>query len=144
MLPTKCHRGIPFGLKSNKPDSANGVQNNSNNNNNNNNNKILCLRGCRQIKFFVSPKCVIFLTIAITIKISQNGDFWEEMVSENDFEAVWATFCCYDHDAKASEAVLSCRSKRVSQMLLVLNSQNIPIINQQNSEKWLVKRILPT
>ena len=27
------------------------------------------------------------------------------MPSENGFEAVLATFCCYDHDAKASEAV---------------------------------------
>ena len=26
------------------------------------------------------------------------------MVSENDFEAVLATFCCYGHGAKASEA----------------------------------------
>ena len=27
------------------------------------------------------------------------------MLSENDFEAVLATFYCYDHGAKASEAV---------------------------------------
>ena len=27
------------------------------------------------------------------------------MLSENDFEAVSATFCCYDNDANASEAV---------------------------------------
>ena len=39
------------------------------------------------------------------IKTSQNGDFWGELLSENDFEAVLATFCCYDHGAKASEAV---------------------------------------
>ena len=38
------------------------------------------------------------------IKISQN-DFLEELLSENEFEAVLATFCCYDHGAKASEAV---------------------------------------
>ena len=30
---------------------------------------------------------------------------WEELLSENDFEAVLATFCCYDHSAKVSEAV---------------------------------------
>ena len=29
----------------------------------------------------------------------------EELVSENDFEAVLATFCYYDYGAKASEAV---------------------------------------
>ena len=27
------------------------------------------------------------------------------MVSEDDFEAVLAAFCCYDHGARASEAV---------------------------------------
>ena len=27
------------------------------------------------------------------------------MLSENDFEVVLATTCCYDHGAKASEAV---------------------------------------
>ena len=35
----------------------------------------------------------------------KNGDFWDELLSENDFEAVLATFCCYDHGAKASEVV---------------------------------------
>ena len=39
------------------------------------------------------------------IKTAKNGDFCEELLSENDFEAVLATFCCYDHGAKASEAV---------------------------------------
>ena len=29
----------------------------------------------------------------------------EELLCENDSEAVLATFCCYDHGAKASEAV---------------------------------------
>ena len=28
-----------------------------------------------------------------------------ELLSKNDFEAVLATFCCYDHGAKASEEV---------------------------------------
>ena len=38
------------------------------------------------------------------IKTAKNGDFCEELLSENDFEAVLATFC-YDHSANASEAV---------------------------------------
>ena len=29
----------------------------------------------------------------------------EELLSENDFEAVLATFCCYGYGANASEAV---------------------------------------
>ena len=35
----------------------------------------------------------------------KNGDFCEELLSENDTEAVLVTFCCYDHVAKASEVV---------------------------------------
>ena len=30
------------------------------------------------------------------IKTAKNGDFCEELDSENDFEVVLATFCCYD------------------------------------------------
>ena len=38
---------------------------------------------------------------------SKNGDFCDELLGENDIdiEAVLATLCCYDHSAKASEAV---------------------------------------
>ena len=39
------------------------------------------------------------------IKAARNGDFCEEMPCENGFDAVLATFCCYDHGAKASEAI---------------------------------------
>ena len=38
---------------------------------------------------------------SIRQKTTKNGNFCEE----NDFEVVLATFCCYEHDAKASEAV---------------------------------------
>ena len=38
-------------------------------------------------------------------KTAKNGDFCEELHSENNLETVLATFCCNDHDAKASEAV---------------------------------------
>ena len=36
---------------------------------------------------------------------AKNGNFCEELLSENGFEVVLVTFCCYDHGAKASEAV---------------------------------------
>ena len=39
------------------------------------------------------------------IKIAKNGGFYVELVSENDFEAVLTTFCCYDHGTTTSEAV---------------------------------------
>ena len=34
----------------------------------------------------------------------------EELLSENDFEAVSATFCCYDHGANASSEELQIKS----------------------------------
>ena len=37
---------------------------------------------------------------------SKEGGFYEEVIRENDFEAVLATFCCYDYGANASEAFL--------------------------------------
>ena len=39
------------------------------------------------------------------MKTAKNGDFCEELIGESDFEVVLATFYCFDHSAKASEAV---------------------------------------
>ena len=39
------------------------------------------------------------------IKTAKNGGFYDELLSENDFEAVLATFCCYVNDVNASEAI---------------------------------------
>ena len=41
-------------------------------------------------------------------RIHQNSEKWwlcEEWLSENDFEVVLATFCCYDYGANASESL---------------------------------------
>ena len=41
-------------------------------------------------------------------RIHQNSEKWrlyEELLSENDFEALLTTFCCYGYGSKASEAV---------------------------------------
>ena len=41
-------------------------------------------------------------------RIHQNSEKWclcEELLSENDFDDVLATFCCYDYGTNASEAV---------------------------------------
>ena len=38
-------------------------------------------------------------------KTAKNGSFCEELLSENDFEAVLANFCCYDYGANTFEAV---------------------------------------
>ena len=40
-----------------------------------------------------------------TSKKQKNDGFCEELLSENDFEAVLVNFCCYEYAANASEAV---------------------------------------
>ena len=85
------------------------------------------------------------------IKISKNGDFCEELSSENYFEAVSGTFCCYDHGAKASEAVqkiatdqkeIKIEIRSTSQMLVLcydlLNSQNILSIKISVKKDWFL------
>ena len=41
----------------------------------------------------------------VVLSIHQNSEEWWLVWGENDLEAVLATFCCYDHGAKASEEV---------------------------------------
>ena len=38
------------------------------------------------------------------IKTAKNGGFYEELLSENDFEVVLANFCCFGYGTIASEA----------------------------------------
>ena len=40
-----------------------------------------------------------------TSKQQKNGGFCEELLSENDFEAVLVAFCCYEYGANVPEAV---------------------------------------
>ena len=47
---------------------------------------------------------------------SKNGDFCEELLSENDFEAVLVNFCCYDYGANASEAVQKISTRKANFM----------------------------
>ena len=62
------------------------------------------------------------------IKTAKNGAYCKELLSENDFEAVLAIFCCYDQGGKAFEAVQKIAIDyryRVSQKYYnLLNSQN--------------------
>ena len=39
-----------------------------------------------------------------TSKQQKNSGFCEELLSENDFEAVLVNFCCYEYGANAFEA----------------------------------------
>ena len=51
-------------------------------------------------KFFHTENTSNFKTQA-----ENNGGFCEELLSENDFDAVLVNFCCYKYGANASEAV---------------------------------------
>ena len=64
------------------------------------------------------------------IKTAKNGDFCEELLGENDFETVLASFCCYDHGVKASEAVQKIATDQLLVCYYLLNSQNILISNK--------------
>ena len=71
-----------------------------------------------------------------TSKKQKNGGFCEELLSENDLEAVLATFCFYEYGPNAwGSAENHCRLKRLSQMLLVcyilINSQKYQPITVQ-------------
>ena len=45
------------------------------------------------------------MTVQRYLKTAKNGSFCEELLSENDFEAVLANFYSYDYSANASEAI---------------------------------------
>ena len=51
-------------------------------------------------KFFHTENTSNFKT-----QTAKNGGFCEELLSENNFEAVLVNFCCYEYGANASEAV---------------------------------------
>ena len=72
-------------------------------------------------------------------KTVKNGDFCQELLSKNGFEAVLVTFCCCDHGAKASEEVqkIATDQKECSLCVIIYPSVN-------NIEKWLVTGIPPT
>ena len=57
-----------------------------------------CWYFCLNLKYLRRPYTAY-------IKTAKNGGFCEKLLSENDFEAVLATFCCYDYGANASQAV---------------------------------------
>ena len=80
------------------------------------------------------------------IKTAKNG-FCEELLSENDFEAVLATFCCYDYGAKASEAVQKIATdqkeyRKCSSCVIICWIAKI-YLSINNSEKRLVTRTPP-
>ena len=81
------------------------------------------------------------------IKTAKNGDFFEELLRENNFEAVLATFFCYDHGTKSSETVQKIAAgqkeyHKCSSCVIICWIAKIHL-SISNSEKWLVTRIPP-
>ena len=50
------------------------------------------------------------------IKTAKNGGFCEELLSENDFEAVLVNFCCYEYGANASKAVQKISTRTLQEL----------------------------
>ena len=66
------------------------------------------------------------------------GAFSEDFLSEDDFEAVLATFCCYDYGANSSEAVekIATDQKDYHKSSLGVITNIVSINN--NKESWLL------
>ena len=82
------------------------------------------------------------------IKRAKNGDFCEELLSENDFEVVLATFCFYEQNAKAYEAVQKIATDQkkyceCSSCVIICWLAKI-CLSINNSAKTLVTRTPPT
>ena len=82
------------------------------------------------------------------IKTAKNSGFREELLSENDFEAVWATFCLYEYGANASEAVQKIATVqkecyKCSLCVIICWIAKV-YLSINNSEKRLVIRTPPT
>ena len=70
------------------------------------------------------------------------------MLNENDFEAVLATFCCYDHGAKASEEAQKIAADKkeyhkCSSCVIIFWIAKI-YLSINSNEKRLVTKTLPT
>ena len=81
----------------------------------------------------------------VYIKTPKNGDSCEELLRENDFDAVLATFCCYDHGANSSEAVQKITTdqkeyRKCSLSVIICWIAKI-YLSINKSEKWLVTRM---
>ena len=57
-------------------------------------------------------------------KTAKNGGFCEELLSENDFWAVFINFCCYDCGANASEAVQEISTRTLLELCQLTKTAN--------------------
>ena len=57
-------------------------------------------------------------------KQQKNGGFSENLLSENDFEAVLVDFCCYKYGANVSEAVQKIRARALLELCQLTETAN--------------------
>ena len=57
-------------------------------------------------------------------KQQKNGCFSEDLLSENDFEAVLVNFCCYKYDANVSEAVQKISTRALLELCQLTETAN--------------------
>ena len=55
---------------------------------------------------------------------SKNGGFCEELLSENDFEAVLINYCCDDYGANASDAVRRISARTLLELCQLIKTAN--------------------
>ena len=59
-----------------------------------------------------------------TSKQQKNGGFCEDLLSENDFEAVLVNFCYYEYGANASEAVQKISTRTLLELCQLTKTAN--------------------
>ena len=60
----------------------------------------------------------------LTENTAKNGVFCEELLSENNFEAVLVNFCCYEYGANASEAVQKISTRTLLELCQLTKTAN--------------------
>ena len=78
------------------------------------------------------------------IKTAKKGGFCEELLSENAFEAVLATFCCYDYGTNACGAVQKIAVQIIKMLLVCYSLENRQNGSINNCDKRLVTSTPPT
>ena len=58
------------------------------------------------------------------IKTAKIGGFCEELLSENEFEAVLVNFCCYEYGFNASEGVQKISTRTLLKLYQVTKTDN--------------------
>ena len=65
-----------------------------------------------------------FFHTANTSKQQKNGGSSEELLSENDLEAVLVNFCCYEYGTNTSETVQKISARTVLKLCQLIKTAN--------------------